>query len=353
MNEFDDVDGTALHERLDARAQAIAPEEDWDDLLARVSRRGRRTTRALAGALSVVVIAAAVGIVLAARGSEPTSKAKPVAAPRDRVDATNTPIPTFSNPPNGGFAGAGSAATAPLVANGPADGLSYAKGVVVEGGTDVQYLLGGQAVDMARVFTRTTANGTVIRAYRADVDPASEAQGPPWWTPPGYCFPNAYVQADVSTADIAGVGNGQLFAAQPPGSTVGGQLTVIGHNEQSPHAVVLAQGPANATVLRATFADGSHDEMAPTGGFAVLVGPAPSDLANLKVTVEAFDAAGARLGSKTFSTGTGFLSVRNPAAPCLAPTTLPAPGTEQPADVNAALPSRNRHVQRRVRARHQ
>jgi hypothetical protein len=317
-----------LHDRLEARANAIAPEEDWDDLLGRVAQRNRRTTRALASALSVVIIAAAVGIVVAARGSEPSSKTKPVAAPRDHVDATNTPIPTFSNPLNGGFGGA--AASAPLVVNGPnisAGAASVAAPLL---------LVAGRNIDMARVFTRTTANGLVIRGYRADVDPVSEAQGPPWWTPPGYCFPNAYVQADVSNADIAGVGNGTLYAEQPKGATVGGQFTVIGRNEQSPHLIVTAQGPASATLLRATFPDGSHDEMAPVGGFAVLVGPATGDLTKLKVTVDALDASGATVGSAVLSEQ-GWLSVtRISDASCAAPTTLPPAGKDQPADPAAA-----------------
>jgi hypothetical protein len=317
-----------LHDRLDARANAIAPEEDWDDLLARVARRGRRTTRALASALSVVVIAAAVGIVIAARGSEPAPKAKPVAAPRDRVDATNTPIPTFSNPPNGGFGGL--AGSAPLVQNGGSGGSSYA---VASTGWMV---LAGRNIDMARVFTRTTANGNVIRAYRADVDPASEAQGPPWWTPAAYCYPNAYVQADVSNNDIAGVGNGTLYAEQPKGATVGGQFTVIGRNEKSPHLVVIAQGPASAATLRATFSDGSHDEMAPIGGFAVLVGPATGDLTKIKVTVDALDASGASVGSAVLSDQSWTSIARVNDSTCLPPTTLPAAGKDQPADPAAA-----------------
>jgi len=328
-----DFDEQALRARLDARARTVSAADDWDDLLARMTRRNRRTTRALAFALSILVIAGAAGIVVAARGTSTPTKAKPVAAPRDRVDVPHTPVPTWSNTVNAASAGFGQSQA--LVNRGSTGTLGVVSdGVGVPSGSVL--MLASQNVPMARVFTRTTADGLVIRAYRADVDTSSEAHGPPWWTPPGYCYPNGYVQADVSNEAIAGVAYASLYAAQPDGAKVGGQYMIVGRNEQSPRWIVIAQGPSSAARLRATFPDGSRDEMAPVGGVAVLAGTGSANPTNTKVTITALDASGAELGSATLPGEGQGAAAQYDNVSCAVPQTLPAPGKEQPADVTAA-----------------
>ena len=195
---------------------------------------------------------------------------------------------------------------------------------------------------LARVFVRDHA-GMKIRVYRADVDQPAGI-GPPWWTPPGYCFPNGYVQADISNDDMVGVGVGDIYAELEDG-VVGGALTAIGVSEGSAQWVAVVQVPANAAKVRATFPGGATDEMEPVDGVAVLVGaaditPDDQDYYNEQAQLEAFDSSGASLGTGHARFGGSRVSLEGTldfnADACSAPQELPPPGPEQPADVPAA-----------------
>ena len=197
---------------------------------------------------------------------------------------------------------------------------------------------------LAHVFGRDH-DGTRIRVYRASVDTPAGA-GPPWWTPPGYCFPSGYVQADVSNDDMVGIGSGSVYAELRDGAVVGGSLTAIGVSEGSAKWVAVVQAPKDAAKVRATFPGGATDEMEPVDGVAVLVGAAdiaPDDSAyyNETAQLEAFDGSGGSLGTGKasyggYSMGAYAISVEPGANDCVAPQELPAPGPEQPADVAAA-----------------
>jgi hypothetical protein len=337
MSQFEDE----LRGRLAARVGAVSVDEDWDDLVDRMVRSARRTTRALALALVLTLCVSAVAVVSSIRRdgdgtAAKTAGKKLTAAPADHVVATQTAVPRISLSSGNAFDTRSGFARA-------SGGTKIASpGVLAPTvNNDAQILgVGGRfdfapymPMPMARVFTRTTTAGVTIRAYRADVTPASAVQGPPWWTPPGWCHPNGYAQADVSDDAVAGVGLAPLFAAQRDGSKVGGTLNVIGQNEQAVRWIVVAQGPAGAAKLRASFPDGAADEMAPVDGVAVLVGHGGPDLQKAKVTLTAVDAAGGTIGTTTISA----VSEGSPYdAACNAPQTLPAPGAHQPADVAAA-----------------
>jgi hypothetical protein len=338
MNEFEDE----LRGRLAARVGEVSVGEDWDDLVNRMVRSGRRTTRALALALVLSLCGAAVAIVSSARhpGDDPTRKtaSKNVAAvAADRVVETHAAVPTISLSSGQSFGAVPNFAGSPAgtkVAF-PQGSLSpmYNNDVRLlpaRGGVNVAPY---DSMPMARVFTRTTPAGVTIRAYRTDVTSASSVQGPPWWTPPGWCYPNGYVQADVSDDSVAGAGIAALYAAQRDGSKVGGTINVIGQNEQSVRWIVVAQGPPGAARLRATFPDGSADEMAPVDGVAVLVGRGSADLQKAKVTLTALDASGGTTATTTIS---ALLEGRPYDPGCSAPQKLPAPGAHQPADAAAA-----------------
>ena len=88
--------------------------------------------------------------------------------------------------------------------------------------------------------------------------------------------------------------------------------------------------------MQVTFPGGGTDEMAPVGGIATLVHSATLTDAtpyySQVATVEAFDATGQSLGRgnvRVYGAGNGLEQER---VHC-APTSLPAPGAEQPADV--------------------
>ncbi len=349
MNEFEDE----LHDRLAAQASEVPVAEDWDDLVDRMARRGRRTTRALALALVLTLCVSAVAVVSSIRRDTHspvvrTASEKPNTVATDRVVATHEAVPRISLSSGASF-GAPDVVGAP---GGTKPALQV--GLVPAFNNDVRLLPGRGGVNvepytsmpMARVFTRTTPGGVTIRAYRADVTPESSAQGPPWWTPPGWCFPNGYVQADVSDDAVAGAGYAPLFAAQRDGSKVGGTLSVIGQNEQAVRWIVVAQGPPGAAKLRASFPDGSVDEMAPVGGVAVLVGHGGADLQKAKVTLTAVDASGGTIATTTISAHPPGSHVRrrlhgaSDAARARCPPACRRRGR---------APGSHRHVQRRLR----
>ena len=129
---------------------------------------------------------------------------------------------------------------------------------------------------------------------------------------------------------------------------MGGSVQLIGQAEQAPRWIVIAQGPAHAAKLRATFPGGATDEMAPVDGVAVLVAKAPADAADTKVLLTALDGSGNELGHATIGAsgnGASYLTVpaivlqdgsQTAGAECYAPQTLPAAGASQPTDAAAA-----------------
>lgn len=318
-----------LHDRirrsLAGQARSLRAEPDLGGLTDRIAHRHRRRMRRTSVALAVVLLAGpAAGFLAGRAGEEPE---------RDRVmvaDASG-PLPTVAL----GGADTGAGSTAP-----ERDG---------ESSPGPPYPVGGP---LARSFVREVGGGTTIRVYRAAVEPPVNA-GPPWWEPPRWCFPNGYVQADVSTRDAVGIVTGGLYP-EPRDGPVGGTLGTIGVAEGSPQWVVVAQAPAGAATVRATFPDGHVDEMEPVDGVAVLVGPATIDPGGsawygTTVPLEALDADGRSLGTGTAraaghhaalldlgAQGAAAETNDEPNAECFAPDALPPPGAEQPADPAAA-----------------
>ncbi len=321
-------DDTELHERLDALARRVDVHPDFDDLLARVTQRQRRLTRALAGAIVVVLCVGVVAVVVAERGntSSPRSKTDMAAGLQGGVVATHAKVPVVARQ-GSSATGSGQTSTAsgtssyPLL--GPITGVSG---------------VSGSTTPMAHVFSRTVGD-VVIRAYRAEFA-ATPAQGPPWWIPPGWCFPDGVVQADVSDTAIAGVATASLYAAMKDGSAVGGTVTELGLAENAPRYVVVAQSTTDAGAIRAVFPDGTTDEMAPVDGVAVLVGRGPRDPGDANVVVTAVGDAGAALGSATLPVSASYRVLQSDRraadSQCVAPQTLPPPGPRQPADPAAA-----------------
>jgi hypothetical protein len=341
MNDFEDE----LRSRLAARASAVSVESDWADLTDRMGRSARRASRALFLVLTLTLCVSAVAVVIAvhsaghgSQAATPIGKARPT-SPVDRVVATHAAVPTISAANGQSLASSKGLVGSPNNNSGPLYSKQTQLSPLINGGTQssgtawVPYSGPYASMAMARVFTRTTAGGVTIRAYRANVAPTSAVPGPPWWTPPGWCYPNGYVQADMSDNAVAGVGFAPLFAAQQNGSKVGGTLSVIGQNEQAVRWIVVAQGPTEAATLRASFPDGSRDAMAPVGGVAVLVGHGKPDLKDAKVTVAALDASGGTIATRTIA------ALAEPVpydAECNAPQKLPAPGAHQPVDAATA-----------------
>jgi hypothetical protein len=313
VSEIDD----RIRQSLDRQAGWVPDRTDYDGLTDRISRRHRRRMQTVSAALVLALVAGpAFGFLAGRRGGAPESDvAIGSGGERVTVEDSSGGLPTVSL----GSGGSDLASTTdPGLSARLIDGFPYSG-------------LGGP---LGKAFVREL-DGTVIRVFRAAVDAEAEA-GPDWQDVPGWCFPNCYVQADVSTADIVGIVSGPLYAELRNGS-VGGTLGAIGVAEVAPHWVVVAQAPPDAATVRATFPDGQTDEMEPVDGVAVLIGRAsiePGDMAEYQTTVplEAFDASGGSLGSGTASFG-GYIE---PGAECYPAPELPPPGDEQPADPAAA-----------------
>ena len=326
-----------LHDRirqsLARQASALREQPDLEALTDSVAHRDRRRIRGISVALVLALLAGPTVGFLAGRASGQTRTDVVAGADGERVTIEETPgsLPT-------------------VVLGGSDSGAAFAP---PEGETQIVQSVPypGPKGPLAKSFVRDV-DGTTIRVYRAAVDPPTYA-GPPWWEPPASCFPNGYVQADVSTGDAVGIVSGGVYAELPNMSVVG-TLSAIGVAEGAPLWVVVAQAPAGAAILRATFSDGQADEMEPIDGVAVVVGPAsidPGDPAEYETTVplEAFDADGRSLGTGTARSDAYFpvelreapessapLSRDEPSAECFGPQALPPPGAEQPADPAAA-----------------
>jgi hypothetical protein len=329
VSELDD----RIRQALARQASSLREQPDLDGLNYRIARRDRRRTRGISAALVLALLAGPPLGFLAGRAGGPTRPDVALGSDGNGV--------TVEEPP----------ASLPTVVMGD----SGSGAVLAAGGSEEQSVEGpwypGPQGPLAKAFIRDV-DGTTIRVYRAAVDPPTYA-GPPWWEPPATCFPNGYVQADVSTGDAVGIVSGGLYA-ELPNLSVAGTLGAIGVAEGAPLWVVVAQAPAGASTVRATFPDGHADEMEPVDGVAVLVGPAsiePGEPAEYESTVplEAFDADGRSLGTGTAQVGGYFVSairqgawssagvsVAEPSPECFAPKNLPPPGAEQPADPSAA-----------------
>ena len=328
MSELDD----RIRQALARQASSLRQQPDLDALNYRIARRDRRRTRGISAALVLALLAGPTLGFVAGRAGGPGRPDVASGSGDDGVTVEETPasLPTLA--PGGSGSGASLAA----------------------GGTEEQSVgegYPGPQGPLTNAFVREV-DGTTIRVYRAAVDTPTYA-GPPWWEPPPTCFPTGYVQADVSTVDAVGIVSSGLYAELPNVSVAGG-LGAIGVAEGAPLWVVVAQAPAGASIVRATFPDGQADEMQPVDGVAVLVGPAsiePGDPAEYETTVplEAFDGDGTSLGTGTARVGGYFVtaipeaasgaagvSVAEPSPECFGPQELPPPGAEQPADPAAA-----------------
>jgi hypothetical protein len=316
MSDYED----RIRRALDVRVARIDAQPEPEELTDRIAGRERRRTRALSAALVIVLFAGpTLGFVLGRGGGSDELRAS---APRDGDGVTvghPGALPKIAS----------SGTTVP-----GQDSFSIAAGGSGSASSDT-VLSAGPAQPLAKVYVRD-AGGVRLRVYRADVEQPG-GSGPPWWEPPAWCFPNGVVQADVSNDDTVGIVNANVYAALPDGD-VGGSLWAIGMAEGAPLWVAVVQVPAGVTRVQVTFPGGGTDEMAPIDGIATLVHSATlndnTPYYSQAATVEAFDASGRSVGRGNAGVYGAETSLDK--NDCVAPTTLPAPGAEQPADVAAA-----------------
>ena len=101
MNDFEQN----LRGKLNARADAVLVDDDWDDLMQRMLRRSRNTTRALALALVLVVGAGTVAVAATVRNDHsaaPAAVGPKVKPAGDGVVPTHAKVPTVPSASTGG-----------------------------------------------------------------------------------------------------------------------------------------------------------------------------------------------------------------------------------------------------------
>ena len=144
------------------------------------------------------------------------------------------------------------------------------------------------------LFTRTTGDGVVIRAYRLASTPgcgcgpipnpptaspssgSSSGSAPTAQAPPGTSLVSPEVSVELSTT--AAVGQGVLLDAPAPSATATGSEAeplanisdAFGIREGNPVWWIAAAVGPEVAVAQVTFADGSTDEMTPVDGVAVV-----------------------------------------------------------------------------------
>jgi hypothetical protein len=313
-----------LRRRLTGRAATVAPHGDLDDLVERIAKQRARGRRASAFAMALVVVVGPIGGFALARATTGSAAAKTAAKPVANHLTTTpkfaaTPLPQLKPTTQPGLG----------LANGGSPQISM--GINGQG----PIMIAGGDVDLGRLFARTSNDGAVLRVYGARI--SSGQPSVPWFTPAPWCFPDRVVQVDVSNDLVAGVSNGYL-TPQPHGD-LAASVQFVGLSEHAPIWVAIVQAD-KGTSVRATFADGGTDSATLDNGVAVLAhrttATDATTLTGQGLHVELLGSAGDVVADTTVNAQTPGTYDDQSSSQCVAPTTLPAPGAQQPADVAGA-----------------
>jgi len=336
-----------LRRRLQAGADAIDLQPDWDDVTVRLGRSYRRRVRLIGGMAAFALAAGVTGGYLAGRQS--ASDGDSVAAAPGAGDAKRQASDSTTDE---------AATTVAAATHVPSPAAVDAGSSVMVSSSRGPY---GGEMQATKLFIRDSAGGVAVRLYRQDyghmIEEVSEAADttmpspdtifdtiPPeemWppsdWQPASWCNQNGDLLAEVSTTDVAGVAYGGWWSELPPDTAMIASYQALGIAEQAPIGVVVVQVGVDVAEVRATFPDGSVDSMAPVEGAAALAMPGAFSWED-SVTVDAVGADGAVLATETAGGMYGMGGVwgrpecQPPPPP---PPTLPEAG-EQPEDPAAA-----------------
>jgi hypothetical protein len=129
---------------------------------------------------------------------------------------------------------------------------------------------------MTRLFIRTTADNVVLRGYFQTFAGAVNAQNycdPSTWCPPPECVSINSFMAEVSNAEAVSQGGTQELPLDGPAASRG--EVPLGVAEGAPAWVLMVQTTSDVVNVRATWPDGTVDEMAPVNGLVVVCGAPP------------------------------------------------------------------------------
>lgn len=189
---------------------------------------------------------------------------------------------------------------------------------------------------MTRLFLRTTEDGVAVRGYLQTMDARYNAQPTcdvNSWCPPPECNPSTYFMAELSNEEAVA----QSGSPQYPVNEVAearGQVP-LGQMEGAPASAYMVQTNAEVANVRATWPDGSVDEMVPVEGWAIVAHNGATPASTLEVVL----ADGSTLPVKDFQNNYGYSYPAECNPPPPPPAELPPAGDEQPADADAAKQS--------------
>jgi hypothetical protein len=126
---------------------------------------------------------------------------------------------------------------------------------------------------MDMLFERTTGTGFGLRVALGERYPQQTQAdwGAGEWRPAPWCFPSAQLRVSLAGNGVVDIGGVPWYEQPYDGWAV--SWLVLGGSDNSPQWVVVVQSPPDTTNVRATFADGSTDEVAPQNGIAALTAP--------------------------------------------------------------------------------
>lgn len=250
-----------LRGALRDRAEGVRPRGDLDDLTRRMARSHQRRQRAFATVGVFVLLAGPLlgWVVASSAATDPDGI--DVATADDDLSPTEVPVVPQGQP----------------VA--PSSGLTDTHAGPAAPTEQLDQPLG-------RLFVRDVGDARV-RAYAVEYPPLQLEEGEA--APPPECYPSGAVVAQVSNP--AAVGNVQSLLHDDLHEPVSGTVAVVGTPEGEPTWVAVVQTDPAATEVRATFADGTTDEMEPVDGVAILLAaaaepPAVGEQAQASVDVE-------------------------------------------------------------------
>ena len=196
----------------------------------------------------------------------------------------------------------------------------------------------------AHLFTRTTAGGVTIRAYRfgaGTVSGCGPIPAPGAGMLPAFACDGGAVTLEMSDDAVVGVGTVGAWAVpmetpststtttDPSGTLDPEQLSsgTFGVGEGAPVWWVAVEVASDVAHAQVTFADGTTDDMVPVDGIVALAAPVTADARTnsdpytVRATVTFSDASGRVLSTQTLP-----LPTPTP-APTPAPVPLPMPVT--------------------------
>jgi hypothetical protein len=185
---------------------------------------------------------------------------------------------------------------------------------------------------MTRLFLRTTADGVALRGYLQSSgaptpQPMCDSNS---WCPPAECNPTSYFLAELSTAEAVAQNGSPEFPLTKAAVFMG--EVPLGEMEGAPARAYMVRTNSDVTNVRASWPDGSVDEMAPVNGWAIVAHAGATGANRLEAILA--DGSTVPMAFQNGFGGYSYPSQCNPPPP--PPPELPPAGEEQPADVAAA-----------------